>query len=104
MSKRIAVGDWFMVNGHKREHVFLCSHAESGFVTGYLTADVYEAKDCTRLPASPRDLVKCWRLAEKMAKADEANDACERNYCYGYLYGLVTDKRSKTKLKRKSTK
>lgn len=68
MSKRIAVGDWFL---HKPSQcVYRCLERRDNLVIIDFESDdsreaAYTFDACTCLPASPRDLIKLWKLAEK---------------------------------------
>ena len=83
--------------------VRICNRIESGTIIsneGYH----HEIKRCTRLPASPKEMVKLWKLAEKM----HANWACRLGtkqidrYCKAKQQ--IHDIIDRAKSKRKGTK
>ena len=92
--RKIMQGDWFMSKGG---FVFNCK-SQAGGVFGYYS---HRVKDCTRLPVSPKDLMKLWRLAKKM---EDANSRIARGALSEWVEAEKSIYRLIKKAKRKGIK
>lgn len=54
-------------------------------------SDAFLKKHCTKLPAPPKDLIRCWKLAEKAGRMMGTND---RDECLSDLFYHVTKSKS----------
>lgn len=101
MSKRINVGDWVFHKGVGTIYHVYFVNPSMGMLTTSCARD-FKIAYCTRLPASPRELIKCWRLAEKMKDAHyyfDYGEASNWSSAEKGIYALI-DKHRRSKTKR----
>ena len=102
MTNKIRVGDWFLYH----DGVYHCSYAGEGetHIQYSLGNDEYAAsvplKACTRLPASPRELISLWKRVVRLYRRRGTRHTLEDMYdVISFL--AVRDKHKRAKRKGK---
>lgn len=97
--RKIEVGDFFTV--HDMSPVFrCCSVDDRGGIRSSYDGEVFSASECERLPASPKQLVKLWKLEEKILISLKKG-TCGKTRDYLDAIKSLINKSKRTQRKRK---